>query len=385
VKHYRDDGSGNIFEKHGAFHVRWWYVNGDGVRRQRSQKICDKSRECASLRSKKVLELAQETLQRERGPNNKDGGPVHDQPIAEFYDDTYLPFCEAQFALGDLKPSSLHSLKQIWNQHLRDHFGATALRQYRRATASQFLTDLAARYSRNTISHVRGTMSGIFTHALNLDLIEANPLRDCKALRKGRKPRETEHYSLTELENIVNALVAEPELQLVACLMGFAALRRGEIEALRWEDFDDDFVHVRRAVSRTVVTTPKSESSVESMPLIAPVKLALEAWRHRCKGQREGWVFPGRFGQARPGVMSARERKIKTILAAKRVPWRGFHSGRRALATILTHLTNSPLAAAQGLRHSNYAITIEKYIKQDRRALAAGMKMLESKVMESGK
>src|SRR5208337_5228657 len=370
---YRDDGTGNIFEKNGAFHVRWWYVNDAGERKQRSKKICDKSRDCASTRSKCVLELAAETLQRERGVERK--ARPNDPTIVEFYDAVYLPFQEKS-----LRPSSLHSLHQIWNQHLKTYFGATKLNAYQTFMASQFLTELASKYSSNTIAHVRSTMSGVFAHALNLGSISSNPMRDVKIMGKKKPMRPTRHYSLEELENIVTALVDEPELQLVVGLSGFAGLRPGEIIALKFGDFDHDQVHVRRAVGRSVVGDPKTETSVRSVPLVAPVKLAFHAWKAK-RGivTNDDWVFPGRF-KDRPGVMSARTRAIKEIIDTKKLPWKTLYAGRRGAATILTQLTGNPLAAAQLLGHKDYSITMAAYVKQDRRALDDGMKLLESKL-----
>ncbi len=366
---YRDDGTGNVYEKNGAFHVRWWTVE-NGQRRQRSKKLCDKDRDHASTRSKAVLDLAAEHMATTR--TNKDAGDQGVQTIVAFYDETYLPW-----ATKELKATALHSLQQIWRQHLKDHFGETKLGEYKTHTASKFLTTLAGKYARNTVQHIRSTMSGVFTHAINHGLIESNPIHECKVLTKMRAGTPTEHYTLEELENLVTALVKKPELQLTVCLAGFAGLRPGEIEALKWEDFNGDWLHVRRAVGRGVIDVPKTEDSVRSVPLISPVKLALEAWRRECHGVTEGWVYPGRRKE-KPGVLTTRTRAIKAIVDKKKMPWKTLYAGRRGAATILTQLTGNPLAAAQLLGHRDTAVTMTAYIKHDRRVLIEGMKLLET-------
>jgi integrase len=314
---------------------------------------------------------------------------VADQPqstatpptIVEFFERDYLPWCEQRFADKQLKAASLYSLKQIWRQHLSGHFADRKFAEYETHVASKFLTDLARKYARATVAHVRSAMSGIFSYAINASppLIKTNPIADVKVLTKYRAQNPTQHYTLEELENGVTALVEEPELQLIVCLAGFAGLRPNEIETLKWPDFDAASVHVRRGIGRGVIDTPKTEASVRSIPLVSPVLMALEAWRAKCGDPKEGWVFPGRY-KDRPGVMSTRTRKIEAIFAAKHIPWKTLYAGRRAASTILTQLTGNPLAAAQLLGHKTIVVTMTNYIKQDRTELMNGVKLLEEKL-----
>jgi integrase len=107
-----------------------------------------------------------------------------------------------------------------------------------------------------------------------------------------------------------------------------SACARGEIAALRWEDFDPQWMHIRRAVGLGIVGTPKTASSVASLPLIAPVRVPLELWRVKCAGVTEGWTFPGRFSD-QPGDLKARTRVIETTLKTKNIPWKTLYAGRR--------------------------------------------------------
>jgi hypothetical protein len=53
------------------------------------------------------------------------------QLISDFWEQTYLKWVEA-----NKKPSTLHSYKQIWDQHLKKHFGKTTLAEYRTSDAT---------------------------------------------------------------------------------------------------------------------------------------------------------------------------------------------------------------------------------------------------------
>jgi hypothetical protein len=58
-----------------------------------------------------------------------------------------------------------------------------------------------------TLNHVRSLSSGIFTHAINLGLLEQNPWHDVKILGKVKPAKPTDWYTLEEAENIISALV----------------------------------------------------------------------------------------------------------------------------------------------------------------------------------
>jgi len=70
--------------------------------------------------------------------------------VAEFWDGTYLPFAEK-----NLRHSTVHSYENLWERHLKPHFGDARLATYRSADATAFLSSLSARLGRNSVNHVR--------------------------------------------------------------------------------------------------------------------------------------------------------------------------------------------------------------------------------------
>jgi len=307
--------------------------------------------------------------------------PANDHTVCEFWDKTYLPFIEA-----NLRHSTVHGYKQIWEQHLKGHFGTTLFKDYRTASASLFLTSLAKTLGRHTVQHIRSLASGIFSHAVNVGVIENNPFHDCKILGKTIEPQETEHYTLEEAENIVTALVDHVECQLIVSLSFFVGLRPGEIQGLRWEDFDTvpdasgiRWVHIRRAVVRSRVGETKTKGSVASLPLVAPVLIPLTLWHQKKDRPTEGWVFPNSKGKP-VDLRSVIGRTIVPTLKANNIDWKTLYAGRRGAATILTQLTGDALAAKELLRHKTIAVTQAKYVKAIPEALLRGIKLLEAEV-----
>lgn len=367
---------GYLYESGKAFHIRYVITEleaGTPVKRQRSEKLCDIDRDHPTKKSKSVLKLRDAVMARVNVNENL-APSDHETTVRGFYDTTYLPKQEK-----NLKPSSLHSLKQIWKQHLRDHFDNVKLSDYRTHDAYKFLTKLSASYGKNTIQHLRSAMSGVFQHATNLGIIQRNPLRELR-LERMKSTTVTDHYTLEQLEDVISCLADRPDCQLIMMLAGFCGLRPGEINALRWEDFANDHVHVRRSMSRTEVSTPKTDASVRSIPLVAPVKFVIGLWRQQSGNPQEGWVFTGRFGATKPGDLKVWTRFIKQRCNEKGITYKTPYCGRRGAATMLTQLMGNPLASAQLLGHADTSITMEAYIKHDRTALISGMKKLNKKL-----
>ena len=143
----------------------------------------------------------------------------------------------------------------------------------------------------------------------------------------------------------MSALVDHVDAQLIFALSYFAGLRPGEINALDWTDFDTEFVHVRRAIGRGVVATPKTKKSIRSVPLITPVRIALELWRAKRGNPASGWVFPN--GDGEPiNLTKFVERIIEPALEAEGVEFKTLYAGRRGFATILRELTGASVAGS---------------------------------------
>jgi len=73
------------------------------------------------------------------------------------------------------------------------------------------------------------------------------------ATRERRIPTPDEFRALVEA-------LRQP-YQAIVCLAGLGGLRRGELAALRWNDFEGNLVRVDEAVYRGVLDTPKSVKS----------------------------------------------------------------------------------------------------------------------------
>jgi len=360
---------GYIYEASGAFFVRYYTVV-DGARKQLSQRLCTKDRNtgCGSASAKAVRQLCEDFMRTINTDTPKGITPLS---VTQFWESIYLPFIT-----NNLKHSTVMGYKQVWLQHLKNHFGNTLLKDYKTPTFSLFITSLAVSLRPRTINTVKGLASSMFAHAVASGHCESNPIRDAKVLGKSLQNGETKSYSLEEAERIITALVDHARCQVIMALAFFAGLRKGEIQGLQWEDVEEDCLHIRRAFGRGMVGTPKSRRSVRTVPVIGPLRLLLGLWK--AKGTGTGWVFPGPNGAI--GLDGLAAGVIRPALKQAGVPWKGFHACRRGLGTELRKITGNSNAGQNVLGHGSVQVTQQHYEAAMPEEALRGMRLLEEKV-----
>jgi integrase len=387
---------GNICERHGAFHVRYYVTemrDGKLTRVLRSQKLCDKDSADNRYPTSKAVKLIRDGIM---AKVNAEVVPTGDDiRIADFWTNHYLPYCETGYKGHGMRPSSVRGFRQLWRQHLEPHFGEVMLRAYTGTMARRFLASLKTKQARNTLRHIRGLASAMFSEAVEKELIAANPWAGVKIPKDCKESKPTGWYTREQVEDMISALVSHPDMQSVIALTCWLGLRPGECNALRWEDISDGIVHVQRNVVRGIVGKPKTAESIRDIPMVARVKKPLAVWWAKAGRPKEGWVFPSggvltedrcaeemkhlAGGPAPLDLHNALNRIVIPVLRKKRLPWGGLYNGRRGAITMVIESTNSNYAVAQALAgHKSMTTTLNVYKKAVTPAgLAAGMKQYE--------
>jgi integrase len=157
-----------------------------------------------------------------------------------------------------------------------------------------------------------------------------------------------------------------------AVVAAFTGLRAGEIEGLRWEDYRDGLLHVRRSVWSGKISEVKTLASKAPVPVNSFVADALA--QHLKRNTGDGYIFhvptDAQIPVRLPNLV---RRTIRPTLTKAGIAWHGFHAFRRGLATNLAEL-GIPIEVAQDLlRHSDSTTTKKFYAKpsatQGRKAL----------------
>jgi len=393
---------GYIYEASGSFYVR--YCTGMTVSAKgkpmpvlKSHKLCEKNDKFYSTKAKAVRLLRDEFMLTVNGGQPNRVG--EDMKVALFWEKQFLPYCKAVLQLTGrprMKPSTVRGYEQIWRQRLKAHFGEITLQEYEARMGTRFLRSLVATQNKTTLKHIKALGSAIFKLAVVEERIRENTWRDVVLPDDAIDAPKTPHYTWSEAENVISALVDRVDCQLVIALACFLGLRPNEIAPLRWEDFDEDWLHIRRGYVRGKLDVPKTEESIASLPVIDQVRVPMELWRRKSGDPSEGWLFPSngvlpaeriiapemkRFanGPSPIDLHNLISRVILPILAKAGIQWKPLKAGRTGACTSVIEKSGGDYALAQALlRHKSMQTTLNIYKKQiTPEAFKTRMKQLE--------
>ncbi len=138
-------------------------------------------------------------------------------------------------------------------------------------------------YSASTVKRSRMLFLALFDTAIENDICRKNPFR-AKYAQPPKAPSGT-HRNLTEKE--ISLIRSTPHrMQLVALIMLYAGLRRGEVLALSTDDIDyiAQTIIINKAVrfdsNKPILSTPKTEKGNRSVPVFSSLRPYLSIKRN---------------------------------------------------------------------------------------------------------
>ncbi len=122
--------------------------------------------------------------------------------LAAFVSEHYDPY-----ARENLKPSTVHGYSKLW-ETLCPRVGEIRLRHFKTVDAANTLTYFAGRgWGRRSLQHAKSLLSGIFTYAKNLGVLDGvNPVQGTIIPRKAKAPAETHASTPDEVVAILEVL-----------------------------------------------------------------------------------------------------------------------------------------------------------------------------------
>jgi integrase len=368
-------GRGHVYLQHGAWFLQFYQPenrNGVVVKVRKSVKLHDKDREHNSATCKAVKALRDKELTK---VSTTPTITADDVRVVDYWKDRFLPYCEEELKTGPragqqrLKPSTLRGYKQVYTQHLKDHFANVTLQKYVPAMGGRLLDSLTAKQGYYVLKHIRAVGSAIFKRAVKDGIITVNPWSAVEMPDDTIEPGQTQHYTREESEDLVSALVDHVDAQLVLSLACFLALGPAEIRGLQWGDIDRDWLHIRRNVVLGKEGTTKTIDRAASLPLLDEVRVPLELWRKQCKHTGDGnRIIPDLHNLInrviKPHVLGEREcTRCKLIPKTSGVQWRGMYSARRGAITHAINVSGNIALGQRLARHGSSATTSAFYHK----------------------
>jgi integrase len=391
--------TGYIFQARGNWYVRYFedrvvdrQVRHDRIAKQIGPVTTRGKRPPSSIEdeAKKIVSAATVT----------NANPERVLTIGDFVERVYFPHIE-QYK----RPSTLKGYRDIWENHLQARCAKDWLKDIRTFHVQNWLDSISkpGKLSRNSLKHIKTFLSAVFKLARQQDYyMGENPVRDTATSPKATEPQETYAYDLIEIQTML-AVMPEPAATIFA-VAAFTGLRRGELQGLRWEDYEDCQVRVARAIWEGHVNDPKTGRSKGAVPLIKQLAQRLELHRIRCGSPVSGPMFPNLSGnplclnnvlgrQILPALKRCEvcgkaqddhaEAKHDFKLDQKFPKWRGWHAARRGLGSNLYALGVPEKVIQQILRHANVSTTSTYYIKTVPTQVTDAMEKLEEALPES--
>jgi integrase len=258
------------------------------------------------------------------------------------------------------KPSALRSYRQALAARILPRFGARRLSALSRALLQELVDELVAggcapSTVRNTVLPLRA----IYRRALQRGELAANPTLGL-ALPAVR-PRRERVARPAEAEALLAAL--PPDQRALWATALYAGLRRGELQALRWQnvDLEQGLIHVERSWDRRAgLIAPKSRAGRRRVPIPTALRRRLLADELRQGRPSGGWVFPGADG-SRPFDSAWAATKARRAWESAALAPIGLHECRHSYAAYAIAAGINLKALSSYMGHSSITVTLDRY------------------------
>jgi integrase len=253
----------------------------------------------------------------------------------------------------------------LMSKHILPKFGEVKLNEMREQDMQAFLNDLADRkYSRSVVKNSRLYLMAIMEEARACGILTVSPAARLTIPQNTRKVRRS-WLSIAEYQAAIEA-TANPRDRLMMKILYLGGLRRGELFALQWQDFDAQTATLnleRQVLANGTLAPLKCRDGEKPDPVAIPRSLAdeLVAWKQWCPETKpESWIFQGvKGGHVNPGHW--RRTVLLPVGEKVGIDKLNYHMFRRGLATE-AHRAGVPDKGIQmQLRHGEVRTTQDLY------------------------
>lgn len=221
--------------------------------------------------------------------------------------------------------------------------------------------------SQKTQKHYITFISDVMKYARKCGIIVNNPCTEIETVRTPKKEKDI--YSVEEVRAILDKInkTAPLKYKVMANILAYSGLRRGELLGLQFKDFD--FYKCTARIERTLqyqtgngiyTTTPKTESSrriIKLQPFIIDLVKQLKVENAaKCKSD---WLFVQCNGE--PIHPNSFYTWLERFCKKENLPFKGLHSFRHTYITVSIMGGQNLKAVSTSVGHSNTSTTLNIY------------------------
>lgn len=264
---------------------------------------------------------------------------------------------------NDLKTSTLYNKKKFFENHILKELGNFDIHELTPLILKRWQNNfLSKNFKNGSLKDARNKFSSVLNYCVNFYALKENPFLKIPVPKNKKELQNKEEYIVWNIEDFNKAmavLISETEKTALA-LAFWTGIRKGELLALTWEDFDEEneILTISKNKQRFknigfVVGTPKSNfSRIIDLPKNI-CKLLKNYKKQKFKGNAKENLFP--FN--RNLLLNA----IKKSVELAGVPRIRVHDLRHSHASVLI-AHNFPIAyISKRLGHSKISITLDTY------------------------
>ncbi len=256
------------------------------------------------------------------------------------------------------KPSAIRSYEAALRRVILPELGQLRLSALTRPKIQDLVDRMVAKgLAPSTVANSILPLRAIYRRAIQREELVANPTERL-VLPRDRRGRDR----IAEPREVVALLGALDEWHRCLWAMAiYTGLRRGELQALRWETIDlgSGILRVENSWDRVAgLIEPKSQTGRRSVPL--PAVLAPELVAHLARQSKEaGFVFATPTGQPFDPPNAIRFAKRAWSQAGLRPL--GFHDARHTYASLMIAAGVNAKALSSYMGHSSITVTLDRY------------------------
>jgi integrase len=276
---------------------------------------------------------------------------------------TFADFVEVwkSRALALMKPSTQKAAQAHFRVYLGPWFGKMRLDEFSTGSVQALASSMAVEgRSRHYVKNVLSTLRSVLRSARSWGYLVgefqfADLILPAESVRK-----IPPFFTASQAAAIIEA--AREPWRTVFAIAAMTGMRPGEVLGLTVDDLDFEgrLIQVRQTAYYSKLQTPKTRSSIASVPMPGPLEVVLRDYLRTWKPNAARLLFATRNGTpfAENNVV---QRKLWPILDALKIPRCGMHAFRHTHASLLVSQGASPAVAQKQLRHSDVRTTLENY------------------------
>lgn len=291
---------------------------------------------------------------------------------------------------GNCKPTTIAYYKNI-AKVITNYFNGCILQEISPIQIQKYLVYLQTAYKTpqgkplapKSVRHHYGTLTNIFGYADKQEMIAKNPMNRVDAPKKVKKAVDA--LTPEQAKQFLNTLPGcDLEFRCILHLFLTTGIRRGECMGIKWRDIDfkRSTVTIARCVTYTpecgvIVSTPKTENSVRTIPLMPSTVKLLQEWKKQTQAAnpatvlKEAFLFPKGKDVFEPRDPGSITRRVKRHMVKNGLPDLSPHDLRHSCATLMLSQGVDIKSVQEILGHADASTTLNFYVKADLQQMQA--------------